>query len=244
MQIYENFNPLINLLPLIVDTLLVDPRDYRPKADKTSNSGSDAIRGEKQRSGVNAPAPNQPSGPGGNSFITKLSPQNERTVKQLLGELYVDKEFLENMYHDRDFVTNPNEAVRQLVFEGLKFLEARTEFWRQQKPLYARKKEAVRPKTQQANQNGNKKSSSDEEAEKNAQATDAASLRKRYPFDTEEAAQQWIDERWSQIHRALENENHDKALRLTNKFLADVSGKDLKKVEALQLIPNKVMRCL
>jgi len=32
--------------------------------------------------------------------------------------------------------------VTALITEGLKFLEARTEFWRQQKPIYARRKDA------------------------------------------------------------------------------------------------------
>lgn len=42
-----------------------------------------------------------------------------------------------------DFQTNPNEEILQLVSSGLEYLETRTEFWRQQKPIYARRKEAA-----------------------------------------------------------------------------------------------------
>ena len=44
----------------------------------------------------------------------------------------------------KDFMSHPNSTVSNLVQEGLKFLESRTDFWRQQKPIYARKKEASR----------------------------------------------------------------------------------------------------
>lgn len=50
------------------------------------------------------------------------------------------------MLYDKDFAQNPNPAVRQLVIEGLRYLDSRIEFWRQQKPLYARKKEIIRIK--------------------------------------------------------------------------------------------------
>ncbi|KAJ3364379.1 Tetratricopeptide repeat protein 25 [Allomyces javanicus] len=67
----------------------------------------------------------------------------ERDVKQLLGELYADKEYLEQLLNDRDFINNPNDRIFELVSDGLKYLETRTEFWRQQKPIYARRKEAA-----------------------------------------------------------------------------------------------------
>ncbi|KNE54866.1 hypothetical protein AMAG_00814 [Allomyces macrogynus ATCC 38327] len=67
----------------------------------------------------------------------------ERDVKQLLGELYADKEYLEQLLNDRDFINNPNDRIFGLVSDGLKYLETRTEFWRQQKPIYARRKEAA-----------------------------------------------------------------------------------------------------
>ncbi|KAL7754172.1 hypothetical protein RI367_000153 [Sorochytrium milnesiophthora] len=75
------------------------------------------------------------------------SASSEKTVKQLLGELYADKEYLEQLLNDRDFINNPNDAIHELVSDGLKYLEARTEFWRQQKPIYARRKEASQIKS-------------------------------------------------------------------------------------------------
>jgi hypothetical protein len=45
---------------------------------------------------------------------------------------------------DLDFSNNPNNQVKILVDDALKFLDTRTEFWRQQKPIYARKKEMIK----------------------------------------------------------------------------------------------------
>lgn len=62
-----------------------------------------------------------------------------RTQKELLGELYSDKEYLEHLMNDGSLVNGPdNSHIHGLVQDGLQFLEKRTEFWRQQKPLYAR----------------------------------------------------------------------------------------------------------
>lgn len=69
---------------------------------------------------------------------------SEKTLKQLLGELYADREYLQKLYDDRDFVNNPNDRIYSLVSDGLKYLDTRIEFWRQQKPMYARKKEHSR----------------------------------------------------------------------------------------------------
>eukprot|EP00842_Homolaphlyctis_polyrhiza_P005083 jgi/Hompol1/5576/HPOL_000428-RA len=86
-------------------------------------------------------SPKATAGPGFNSASTKDSTKSEKTVKQLLGELYADKEYLEQFMNDKDFSNNPNEDVKNLVDDALKYLETRTDFWRQQKPIYARKKE-------------------------------------------------------------------------------------------------------
>lgn len=69
-------------------------------------------------------------------------PGTQKTVKQLLGELYADKVYLEKLLND-DNVTRVNtvagDAIWSLANNGLDFLDSRTEFWRQQKPIYARK---------------------------------------------------------------------------------------------------------
>jgi len=68
---------------------------------------------------------------------------SKKTVKQLLGELYFDKEYLEKLMKDDNFIQNPkNSEIYDLVEGGIKYLETRTDFWRQQKPLYSRRKQS------------------------------------------------------------------------------------------------------
>ncbi|XP_065834285.1 outer dynein arm-docking complex subunit 4-like [Oscarella lobularis] len=69
-------------------------------------------------------------------------PRNEKTVKQLLGELSADRDYLEKLMGDSDFVHNRgNPAIYSLVQSGLSYLDSRVEFWQQQQPMYARKRE-------------------------------------------------------------------------------------------------------
>lgn len=37
--------------------------------------------------------------------------------------------------------TSTSQEVKNLILDGLEYLDTRTEFWRQQKPLYARKRD-------------------------------------------------------------------------------------------------------
>ncbi|XP_077171428.1 outer dynein arm-docking complex subunit 4 isoform X2 [Paroedura picta] len=67
--------------------------------------------------------------------------RNAKTERQLLGELYVDKAFLEKLLKDEDLIkstTKQGVTVGQLIHEGLSYLDTRTDFWQQQKPIYAR----------------------------------------------------------------------------------------------------------
>ncbi|XP_052237350.1 outer dynein arm-docking complex subunit 4-like [Dreissena polymorpha] len=69
-----------------------------------------------------------------------------KTVKQLLGELYGDKEYLEKLLKDQSLTGNNkrNDMSREIkdkVCDGLEYLYARADFWRQQKPMYARKRD-------------------------------------------------------------------------------------------------------
>jgi hypothetical protein len=77
-------------------------------------------------------APAQPTY--GNQSSTKDSAKNEKRSKQLLGELYPDREYLLKLKRDKDFSSNPNAKISNLVQDALKYLDTRTEFWRQQKP--------------------------------------------------------------------------------------------------------------
>lgn len=82
------------------------------------------------------------------------SPVNsEKTVKQLLGELYADKEYLEKLMGDQGFIHGcSSKQIYDLVQEGLDYLHTRTEFWRQQEPLYARKNKKIPAKKPQKQQ--------------------------------------------------------------------------------------------
>uniref|UniRef100_A0A8C8EBW3 Outer dynein arm-docking complex subunit 4 n=1 Tax=Otus sunia TaxID=257818 RepID=A0A8C8EBW3_9STRI len=70
--------------------------------------------------------------------------RNPRTERELLGELYADKAYLEKLLKDEDLMessTKQGTKVVDLVLSGISYLDTRREFWQQQKPLYARERE-------------------------------------------------------------------------------------------------------
>ncbi|NXT20462.1 TTC25 protein, partial [Syrrhaptes paradoxus] len=70
--------------------------------------------------------------------------RNPKTERELLGELYADKAYLEQLLQDEDLMessTKEGTKVADLVWSGISYLDARSEFWQQQKPLYARMRE-------------------------------------------------------------------------------------------------------
>ncbi|XP_056144360.1 outer dynein arm-docking complex subunit 4 [Lampris incognitus] len=70
--------------------------------------------------------------------------RSERTTKQLLGELYSDKEYLEKLLKDEDLVKGKmrgGEKLQDLIINCITYLDTRTELWRQQKPIYARERD-------------------------------------------------------------------------------------------------------
>ncbi|NXJ11273.1 TTC25 protein, partial [Odontophorus gujanensis] len=70
--------------------------------------------------------------------------RNQKTERQLLGELYADKAYLEKLLKDEDLmksVTKQGIKVEDMVLSGIAYLNTRAEFWQQQKPLYARLRE-------------------------------------------------------------------------------------------------------
>jgi len=73
-------------------------------------------------------------------------PSNKYTDYQLLGELYVDKQYLIDFANDKSFNTHPNEEINKIIDEGLKYLKEREDFWRQQNPLYVRKSSKITPR--------------------------------------------------------------------------------------------------
>ncbi|XP_006924681.1 tetratricopeptide repeat protein 25 [Pteropus alecto] len=74
----------------------------------------------------------------------KGSFKSEKTVRQLLGELYVDKEYLEKLLLDEDLTKGTIKyglTVEDLIMTGINYLDTRSNFWRQQKPIYARERD-------------------------------------------------------------------------------------------------------
>ncbi|XP_055881298.1 outer dynein arm-docking complex subunit 4-like isoform X2 [Biomphalaria glabrata] len=73
----------------------------------------------------------------------KEKPNNEMTIKQMLGDLYGDRQYLEKLLKETDNTSLTGKHINRLVQDGLHYLDTRTEFWQQVKPMYARKYEAI-----------------------------------------------------------------------------------------------------
>ncbi|POI34065.1 hypothetical protein CIB84_002182 [Bambusicola thoracicus] len=70
--------------------------------------------------------------------------RSQKTERQLLGELYADKAYLEKLLKDEDLmksITKQGIKVEDVVLGGIAYLDTRAEFWQQQKPIYARVRE-------------------------------------------------------------------------------------------------------
>ncbi|XP_074652975.1 outer dynein arm-docking complex subunit 4-like [Tubulanus polymorphus] len=69
--------------------------------------------------------------------------ENQKTVETLLGEMYGDKLFLEKLLSETSKVSivkgDYDGKIQEAIKDGLRYLDSRTEFWRQQKPIYARR---------------------------------------------------------------------------------------------------------
>ena len=61
---------------------------------------------------------------------------NQKYSKQLLGELYEDKQYLDSLLKGKH-----QENIKSLVNTALLYLNSRTEFWSQQQPVYSRMKD-------------------------------------------------------------------------------------------------------
>ncbi|KAK3577964.1 hypothetical protein CHS0354_020803 [Potamilus streckersoni] len=71
------------------------------------------------------------------------SSTNEKTVKHLLGELYDDRQYLEKLLKETNSNTEMDKTISNLVNEGLNYLDTRSDFWRQQKPMYTRRHDKI-----------------------------------------------------------------------------------------------------
>ncbi|RUS85830.1 hypothetical protein EGW08_006382 [Elysia chlorotica] len=68
---------------------------------------------------------------------------NAKTTKELLGQLYQDKEYLEKLFDglSSSGTTKSDSYIKSRACDGLEYLNNRSDFWRQQKPMYARKRD-------------------------------------------------------------------------------------------------------
>eukprot|EP00911_Craspedida_sp_UC1_P003015 UC1_evm2s2201 len=75
---------------------------------------------------------------GGGRRTKKTAAKSDKTVASLLGELYADKAYLEDLMKDTTLGSDLGEQVKKLATDGASYLSKRSDFWRQQKPIYAR----------------------------------------------------------------------------------------------------------
>jgi hypothetical protein len=196
---------------------------------------------------------------------TKTIEKDERCEKQLLEELYVDKEYLESMLRDPDFVNNPNEDIISLIKSGLEFLESRTEFWRQQKPMYARKKESICTSRRESERTSRHPStirrhsdapgnSSHAESRRVSEKTGNSKKGKRLqliashseadveksptPYNDEASGKSWLTSKLEEINNEMERSNNEKVVKLAKSLISYLNSKDPNK--KLELISEKV----
>lgn len=68
---------------------------------------------------------------------------SNKAARAMLGELYADKEYLEKLLKDDDLSKGgQGNGIYELVVGGLNYLDTRQDLWRQQMPMYARKRDA------------------------------------------------------------------------------------------------------
>nr|XP_016928134.1 tetratricopeptide repeat protein 25 isoform X2 [Drosophila suzukii] len=106
------------------------PSSSAPKSGKSRKSGEDTPK-------------SQPAGATGSSARTRQKPSRadleRRNARKLLGELCVDKEYLEKLLLHPDLVRadTHTESISAYAREAVEFLNKRQEFWRQQRPCTA-----------------------------------------------------------------------------------------------------------
>ncbi|XP_008328173.1 outer dynein arm-docking complex subunit 4 isoform X2 [Cynoglossus semilaevis] len=86
---------------------------------------------------------------------TRKVPKNKKTTKQLLGEFYGDKLYLENLMKDKDLVkgkTRGGEHLQDVIQSCLTYLDTCTELLIQEKPVCTQEKDRkqVQPKCQRS----------------------------------------------------------------------------------------------
>jgi len=138
----KEFQLGINKAQEAIDNCVGDPHSVKleVKGDLSYFDKPDEKQKKQRLGGYQKPMTQKQQQPKREKRVQKTGSQ--KTVKQLLGELYADKVYLENLLNDDSATrinTKTGDAIYTLANKGLDFLDSRTEFWRQQKPIYARK---------------------------------------------------------------------------------------------------------
>lgn len=120
---------------------------------------------------------------------------SDKTVKQLLGELYADSVYLEELMADPMLA---GSKVKGIVAEGIDYLDKRVDFWRQQKPIYARQHEVMQ-RTMRATM-------------KKTQPLNSTSARNGKPLGGESAA--GVQRAYAEVLQALDTDDYDRAVKL------------------------------
>jgi len=72
--------------------------------------------------------------------------KKQKTAKAVLGEMYPDKAFLMKLLEDEELMkgnVSNGMNIHSLILSGLNYLDTRTDFWQQHKPIYARKRDRL-----------------------------------------------------------------------------------------------------
>ena len=72
--------------------------------------------------------------------------KRQKTAKAVLGEMYPDKAFLMKLLDDEELMkgnVSNGMNIHSLILSGLNYLDTRTDFWQQHKPIYARKRDRL-----------------------------------------------------------------------------------------------------
>lgn len=119
------------------------PVNLKSKTGNVRNAGLDSKSGSlawiAPKSQPQGPHSNQKYHHQQNHHKKELNPAEDNAAKVLLGELYEDRKYLHKFQLDKDFTHKPNLNITSLIDDALMYLDTRTEFWRQQKPVYSRR---------------------------------------------------------------------------------------------------------
>lgn len=86
------------------------------------------------------------SGSRKSSGATVNNQRKQKTAKAVLGEMYPDKAFLMKLLDDEELMkgnVSNGMNIHSLILSGLNYLDTRTDFWQQHKPIYARKRDRL-----------------------------------------------------------------------------------------------------